>query len=314
MGQGNPEGWEAVRHARGWAFQDADGSFLFLDAARRTFVHWEAGAGTLGQRPAPVLQEARRTEATGEPVTDAYSQALHMLYGVPLTPVRKAGSQFQLPERWLLDPLDGLWCVLGPSLVKVDAKGKVLFSQGLAGPVADLLRLQDGFCLCYRTQKPWVEKFDWKGRLLWRYPKDRPEATAGPESPLHRIVPGGDGTVLLAALGNLSFTVLGSGAPTQRGFTQDGHAADPLPLGRGGRGPMVYCATRNAVLAAFSPAQAQPALPGAKGLSLACFDLAKGTLLWQDTGLPEGSCLVAVTDAAALFTAPGGGLTTVAVP
>jgi hypothetical protein len=316
LGQGSPEGWEAHTHAKGWAFQDADGSFLFLDALRRTFVHWDAGAGTLGLRPAPVLQEPRHGEATAEPATDGYAQAQHMLYGAPLTLARKsgAGAQARLPERWVLDPLDGLWCALGTSLLKVDVKGKVLVRQTLPAPVADMVRLQDGFCLCYRTLRPWVEKFDWKGKLLWSYPQARPELADLPDAPLHRIAPAGDGSLLLAELGKLSFTVLGASAPGQMFFTQGGLVAEPLPLARGGRGSMVYCPARNAVLAAFTAAQSRSALPGAKGLTLACFDLAQGTIQWRDTGLPEASCLVAVTEGGAVFTAPEGGLATVPVP
>jgi hypothetical protein len=113
-------------------------------------------------------------------------------------------------------------------------------------------------------------------------------------------------------MGALSFTHLGPGTSGEVYFTERGAAAGPLRLGKGGRGSLSYCPSRNAVLAVF--AESDAALPQGKGLALACFRLGKGTLTWRSTGLEEGFQLVGTNAQGAVFTSPEGGLVVVPVP
>ena len=41
------QAWDATKHASGWAFQEADGSFLFFDPATQTLRTWVKGSGLL---------------------------------------------------------------------------------------------------------------------------------------------------------------------------------------------------------------------------------------------------------------------------
>jgi len=313
LAQAPPAPWSANTNARGWAFADVDGSFLFLESRRQEFMHWDPQSGLRGTRPAPLLEERSEDGDAPQAAEDPHLAAVKMLYGEGRpSPKRNASVRKRLPERWILDPKDNTWAVAGSTLSECDPQGRVLSRHSLPAPVADMVRVQDGFFLSYRTVQPFVQKFDWRGKAVWTHQKARPATPAA--VPLHRIVISSESGVLLAEMGALSFTNLGPGASGEVYFTERGATAGPLRLGRGGRGPMSYCPSRNAVLAVFSEADAASALPQGKGLALACFRLDKGTLTWRSTGLEEGCQLVGINAAGAVFTSPEGGLVVVPVP
>jgi hypothetical protein len=63
------------------------------------------------------------------------------------------------------------------------------------------------------------------------------------------------------------------------------------------------------IFGVFAPSQVKSCgAPESKGLLLARFDLAKGTMEWLPTPLAEGHRLIGLLDAEAVFLAPGGGL------
>lgn len=313
MAQAPSAPWNANTSARGWAFADVDGSFLFLESRRQEFILWDPQTGLRGARPAPLLEERGEDGGTPQEVEDPHLAAVKMLYGEGRpSPKRKASVRKRLPERWILDPKDNTWAVAGSTLFECDPQGRLLSRHPLPASVADMARVQDGFYVSYRTVQPFVQKFDWRGKPVWTHQKARPATPAA--VPLHRIVVNPEGGVLLAEMGALSFTHLGPGTSGEVYFTERGAAAGPLRLGKGGRGPMSYCPSRNAVLAVFAEADAALALPQGKGLALACFRLGKGTLTWRSTGLQEDFQLIGTNAQGAVFTSPEGGLVVVPVP
>ncbi|MBI4912333.1 MAG: hypothetical protein HY823_06320 [Acidobacteria bacterium] len=310
---GQASSWEAGVRARGWAYCDVDGSFLFLEPSRQAFIHWDPGQGVRGTRPAPLVDPRDSPGGEGAEAEDPYSAAARLLYGEGRRPSRRDREGRRVfPERWILDARDHCWAAAGRTLVEVDPMGRILTRRELAAPLADMVRVADGFFVCYRTLNPFIQKFDWRGEPVWTY---RRKGSALSDQPLHRIVPDGRGGILLAELGSLSFTPVGPGSREgQIYFTRDGSLAEPLSTGRGGRAPMVYCSTRNAVLAVFSESEARTELPSGKGLALACFRLDRGTVEWRSTGLTEGHLLIGASVSGAVFSAPSGGLATVPVP
>jgi len=304
--------WDASTRARGWAFEDVDGSFLFLEPTRQEFIRWDPAAGMLGTRPAPTLEERQAEGAASADAEDPYSAAARLLYGErrPSAP-RTAQVRRVFPDRWILDPKDHCWAAVGTTLLETDRQGQVLSKRRLPAPVSDIVRVGDGFYLCYRTLNPCVQKFNWRGDPVWTYQKKGPVPA---DTPLHRIVAHGEDSVLLASLGDLSFTVLGPGASGQVFFTRGGAVAEPLPVGKRGRAGMQYCPSRNAVLAVFNAPVPGVDQATGSGVVLACFNLAKGTLDWRPTGLGEGHQLIAVGAKGALFTSPAGGFAVVPVP
>jgi hypothetical protein len=313
LGAQSPNGpWDASLRARGWGFCDVDGSLIFLEPGRQEFIHWDLAQGFLGTRPAPVLEERRSETPEAGDAEDPYSAAARLLYGGRRhTPSSSSEARKVFPERWIVDARDHSWVVVGRNLVESDSRGRILAKRALPAPVSDLVRGRDGFWLCYRTLNPFVQKFDWRGDVVWTYQRQGAVVTG---LSLHRIAAHAGDSVLLAELGNLSFVEVGPGASGQVFFTHGGAVAEPLPLGKSGRGPMLYCPSRNAVLAVFSQADGRAGLPEGKGLALARFNLGRGTLEWTSTGLGEGHQLVAVVPKGALFTSPEGGLVVVPMP
>ncbi len=118
---------------------------------------------------------------------------------------------------------------------------------------------------------------------------------------LNRMALGPDGTVFLAEGASMAFTVIdpfkGPREPGQTFFT----CHDALParavLGALGRGPLLAWAGKEVIFSAFAPSQVKSCgAPDSKGLLLARFDLARGTMDWVPTPLAEGHRLVGLLE------------------
>jgi hypothetical protein len=327
------QGWDASREARGWAFQEVDGSLMFYDPSARALRTWMKGSGLLGSLPV-ALPESRKSAAPPKsaaptPVTTSdYDAAGALLYGTPryqrartpsapTAPPEESAACDAVPERWVVDSYNRVWMTCGTRLAVLGKEGKPDSLLPLPAPVEDMAVGQDGIFLLFRAMKPYVEKRDLKsGAVLWSFGDKNliKEAEDHPlRVPLNRMALGADGSVYLAEGGSLAFTVLdpkkGPREPGQAFFT----CQDALParatLGRTGRGPVLSWAGRDVLFSAFLPSQVKACgAPESQGLLLARFDLAKGTLDWLPTILAEGHRLVGLLDGEAVFLAPNGGL------
>lgn len=328
------QAWEAGRQAAGWAFQEVDGSLVFFDPQARALRTWMKGSGLLATQ-ALALPEARRAGPPPKPEAAAssrltdYDAAGALLYGIPrhqrpqapAKPTAPAApeppAKPALPERWVIDSYSRIWAVCDGRLVVFSKDGQIEGAQALPAPVEDLAVGREGILVLYRTAKPCLEKRDLRtGAVLWSY-GDREQLKEAADHPLlvplNRMALGSDGTVYLAEGPNLALTLLdpvrGPKGAGQTFFT----CQDALPgravLGRSGRGPLLAWAGRDVLFGVFTPGQARACgAPDARGLLLARFDLAKGTLDWLPTPLSEGHRLVGLLDAEAVFLAPEGGL------
>ena len=329
------QGWDPGRQARGWAFQDVDGSFFFYDAGSRSLRQWQKGGGLLSSQSLPLPEPPRAPKA--EPKVPAraasdsvYDEAAALLFGIPEAqrarpqhgkPAPKADPAppacDAVPERWVLDALNRVWVVCGRQLVLIDKDGRLEAVYALPGPVEDLAADHTGIYLNYRTLKPFVKKRSLKGgQVVWTYGDKASlrEVEASPLLvPLNRMAVRTDGTVYLAEGGGLMLTVLdgdqGPKAPGQAFFTRQGAVASRVNLGSTGRGPLLVWAGKEVIFSAFSSAQVKGTqVPQSKGLVLARFDLAQGILDWIPTGLSEGHELLGLLDHEAVFLNPQGGL------
>lgn len=329
------QGWDPGTQAKGWAFQDVDGSLFFYDAGSRSLRQWQKGGGLLATQVLP-LPPARKAAAAkveapapADTTASAYESARALLYGIPAaqrTQVRQAKAAPKVeaettcdavPERWVLDTANRIWVVCEERLVVIERNGQMGATYPLPGPVEDIAADHDGIYLNYRTIKPFVEKRSLKnGDVLWTYGEKGAlrEAAALPLLvALNRMALAGDGALYLAEGGGLAFTVLdadkGPKAPGQSFFTYQGAVASRVNLGRTGRGPLLAWAGKDVLFSAFNGAQLKGSgSPEAKGVVLARFDLAKGTLDWIPTGLTEGHRLVGLLEHEAVFLNPEGGL------
>ena len=327
------QAWDPGTQARGWAFQDVDGSLFFFDPGARCLRQWQKGSGLLATQALPlptVRKPAPKAEpaAPAEDSTSAYESARALLYGIPAAqraqsrhtkaaPKTEPETCDAVPERWVLDTSNRIWVVCEERLVVIDRNGQMAATYPLPGPVEDLAADHDGLYLNYRTLKPYVEKRSLAtGDVVWAYGDKTAlrEAAALPLLvALNRMTLAGDGALYLAEGGGLAFTVLDPGkgpkAPGQSFFTLNGAVASRVNLGRTGRGPLLAWAGKDVLFSAFSAPQVRGSgAPEAKGVVLARFDLAKGTLDWLPTGLPEGHRLVGLLDREAVFLNPEGGL------
>ena len=329
--------WDAGRQAKGWAFQEVDGSLVFYDPAAKSLRTWMKGTGLLDTLPLS-LPDTRKPTSPPKPVTSAPSKAASdydaagaLLYGTPShqrpqsslpkpapQEVPAASTVFEvLPERWVLDTYNRVWMVCGGRLLVLGKDGKPENSLPLPASVEDLVMGRDGILILYRTVKPFLEKRDLKtGDVLWSFGDKAQvkEAAAQPLLvPLNRMALGLDGTIYIAEGASMAFTVLdpakGPKAPGQSFFTcQDAMPARAV-LGRVGRGPLLSWAGKDVIFGVFTPSQVKSCgAPESKGLLLARFDLAKGTLDWLPTPLAEGHQLVGLLDSEAVFLVPSGGL------
>jgi len=334
------QGWDAARHATGWAFQEVDGSLVFFDPAASSLRTWVKGAGLTASLKV-ALPPVRKVAAAAKPAPVAASRATDydaagaLLYGIPrhqrtaakpaakpetkpeAAPREEAGAADAVPERWVMDSYSRTWVVSEGRLVMLDKDGKVDQVFPLPGPVEDLAATPDGLLLLYRTLKPCLEKRDLRtGAVLWTF-GDRAQLkdseVAPLRVPLNRMALGTDGTIYLAEGASLTFTVLdparGPKEPGQAFFTCQDALPSRASLGHVGRGPLCTWADRGVVFGVFAPSQVKSCgAPESKGLLLARFDLGKGTLEWLTTPLSEGHRLVGLLDTEAVFVAPGGGL------
>lgn len=329
------QGWDPGTQAKGWAFQDVDGSLFFYDAGSRALRQWQKGGGLLATQTLPLpparKAPAPKAEAPAPAATSSssYESAGALLYGIPAAQraqarqakaVPRAEAETTcdaVPERWVLDTGNRIWVVCEERLVVIERNGQLGATYPLPGPVEDIAADHDGIYLNYRTIKPYVEKRSLKdGVVLWTYGEKGAlrEAAALPLLvALNRMTLAGDGALYLAEGGGLAFTVLdpdrGPQAPGQSFFTHQGAVATRVNLGRTGRGPLLAWAGKDVLFSAFSAPQLKgTGAPEAKGVVLARFDLAKGALDWIPTGLTEGHRLVGLLEHEAVFLNPEGGL------
>jgi hypothetical protein len=331
------QNWDAARHASGWAFQEADGSFLFFDPAARSLRTWMKGGGLLATLPVsfPASSKpgsaARPSAAPSLKGVSDYSSAAATLYGIPShqrlspTPAKPATPEAPaspaqstlVPERWVLDSYNRVWMVCEGHLAVLGKEGAPVNILAIPAPVEDMAVVRDGILLLYRTQKPYLEKRDLKtGAILWAFgdKNQAKEAAAEPlRVPLNRMALGADDTIYIAEGASLAFTVLDPGKgpkdPGQLFFTSRDGASNRAVLGPVGRGPMLSWPGKDVIFGVFTPKQVRSCgAPDSKGLLLARFDLARGAMEWLPTSLDQGHRLVGLLDAEAVFVAPDGGL------
>ncbi len=331
------QGWDASRQAHGWAFQEVDGSLIFFDPAARSLRTWMKGSGLLASLPVAIPETRKPAAPTATPVAPAlkaasdYDAAGALLYGpsrhqrarpasAKPTPQEVPGALTvceAVPERWVLDSYNRIWMVCDGRLAVLGKEGKPENILPLPGAVEDMAVGGDGILLLYRTMRPYLEKRDLKtGVVLWSF-GDKNQLKEASLQPLlvalNRMALGVDGTIYIAEGASMALTVLdpvkGPKAPGQTFFTcQDAIPARAV-LGRVGRGPLLAWAGKEVIFSVFTPSQVKSCgAPESKGLLLARFDLAKGTLEWLPTPLAEGHHLVGLLDNEAVFLAPGGGL------
>jgi len=331
------QGWDASRQASGWAFQEVDGSLVFYDPDARSLRTWMKGSGLLGSLPiflpgtrkaAPVAKPA--APSGPKPASD-YDAAGALLYGTsrhqlprssPANPIPQETREAPVvieasPERWVLDPYNRTWLVCDGQLAVLGKDGKVELALPLPAAVEDMAVERDGILLLFRTMKPYLEKRDLKtGAVLWTFGDklQAKEAAAQPLLvPLNRMALGVDGTIYIAEGASLALTVLdpakGPKAPGQSFFTCREAIPSRAVLGRVGRGPLLAWSGRDVLFGVFTPSQVKSCgAPESKGLLLARFNLAKGTLDWLPTTLADGHRLVGLLETEAVFLAPDGGL------
>ena len=331
------QNWDATRHASSWAFQEVDGSFVFFDPAARSLRTWAKGSGLISSMPVYLPQAltvapvAKPSTAPAARTVSDYDAAGALLYGTKLhpraqaAPVKPAAQETQerpvakeaLPERWVIDSYNRIWMVCDGRLAILSMDGTPLISLPLPAPVEDMAVGRDGILILYRTMKSYLEKRDLKtGALLWSFgdKNQAKEATAQPLLvPLNRMALGGDGTVYIAEGASMAFTVLDPAKspkePGQTFFTCQNAIPARAVLGRVGRGPLLSWAGKDVIFGVFTPSQVKSCgAPDSKGLLLARFDVAKGTMEWLTTPLAEGHRLVGLLDTEAVFLAPSGGL------
>ncbi|NWJ40337.1 MAG: hypothetical protein HXX12_05125 [Geothrix sp.] len=331
------QGWDATRQASGWAFQEVDGSLIFYDPAARSLRTWMKGSGLLASLPV-ILPESRKPAAaipaaTPTPTAAAsdYDAAGALLYGLPRqqrpqgAPAKPPSKEVvesatvgeAVPERWVLDAYDRIWMACDHRLAVLGKNGKPETTLPLPALVEDMAIGRDGLFILYRTPKPYLEKRDLKtGAVLWTF-GDKAQLKESAAQPLlvglNRMALGTDGSVYLAEGASMAFTVLdpakGPKEPGQTFFTCNDALPARAVLGRVGRGPLLPWPGRDVIFGVFAPSQVKSCgAPESKGLLLARFDLAKGTMEWLPTPLGEGHRLIGLLDAEAVFLAPGGGL------
>lgn len=313
-----------------WAFQDVDGSMLFYDPSAQALRTWikEGGWGNTLRLKLPVKRAvARPTASVDTRSVSDYDSAAAILYGIskhertkrqePSPTAAATGTEAceARPERWLVDGHGRAWMTCEGQLMALGKQGNPDMILSLPGRVQDMAVGRDGVFLLYRTLKPYVEKRNLQsGAVIWAYgdKTELKEAASQPILvPLNRMALGDDGTVYLAEGTSMVLTVLdaakGPREPGQAFFTCQDAIPPRANLGSIGRGPLLPWAGRAVLFSAFTPAQVKTSqAPGSKGLILARFDLAKGTLDWVPTDIPEGHQFVGLLDHEAVFLTPQG--------
>ncbi|HJU82607.1 MAG TPA: hypothetical protein VJ600_00210 [Holophagaceae bacterium] len=275
--------FDPITKAQGWAHQDRDASFIFLDTASRSLVTWDRGFGVMGTVP--------------------------------------IGSLGELPEKWLPDKYNNVWVISGTSLTLVGKDGKVMRREKLPLEVGDVAwDGLNGFVLSYRTPQPYLEMRDYKtADVIWSYgTKPGKGAVAGRSlhRVLMRVVSGQTSTVLLSENGAFTFTVLdgAKGKPQGQMLFEFNRGMPPAPdLAKGDPGPFCQWYGKSVAFAAVPGDQLPAAIGGTGGLLLARMDLAASTLAFIPTQLSTEHRFIGVVDKEAVFMAPQGGLVFVPV-
>jgi hypothetical protein len=329
------QGWDPARQARGWAFQDVDGTLVFFDGNSHALRSWQRGSGLLATQPLPLPPVRKATAPRPAPAAPAgdstYEQAGALLFGIPAAQRSRRAVKPVAPEppacaavreRWVLDATNRIWAVCEDRLAVIGRDGKLEATYTLPGPVEDLAVDPGGIYLNYRTLRPYVEKRSLQnGDVVWAYGDKAAlrDAAASPLLvPFNRMALGEDGVLYLAEGGSLSLVALdtakGPHAPGQAFFTWQGQAASRAGLGRQGRGPMLVWAGHHVLMSAFDGGQLKGmGTPGTQGIVLARFDLVQGSLDWIPTSLGEGHRLVILLEHEAVVVNPEGGLSYVPI-
>lgn len=277
---GSAQTWDAATRATGWAKQDRDDSFTFLDPASRTLHSWARDGGLLRSI------SAGRVEGT--------------------------------PERWAVDPRNNAWIVSGTTLIHVDPTGRSLGSLRLPAEVGDLCWDAQGFILSYRTAEPYVEKREFRlGDVVWSFGA-KPPKREGPALANRRpVVLDDSGNILMADGNTLNLSILEATSGRKLGETSFRLGGQPIPPLEGyaaDRGPLAPWFGNAVVFASLNASQVPAAQRGSlQGQVLARLDLAKGQVEFLPTGLDEAHVLVGVLDFDAVFASPKGGLLLVKV-
>lgn len=278
---GSAQGWDAASQAVGWAKQDRDDSFTFLDPTARILRTWARDGGLIR------------------------SVSISRLDGPA--------------DRWAMDPRNNAWVASGATLIHVDQSGRSLGSLRLPADVGDLCWDAQGMIISYRTPEPYLEKRDFRlGDVMWSFgpkPSKREDHTPANRRP---VVLDDTGNILMADGSSLNLSILDAATGRKVGETTFRTAAgQPAPLLDGfvpDRSPLAPW-FGNAVVFASLKASQLPAdqRSGFQGQVLARLDLAKSQVEFLATGLDESHTLVGVLDFDAVFASPRGGLMLVKV-
>jgi hypothetical protein len=297
---------------------------LFFDPSAQALRTWlkDGGWSNTMRLKLPVERASVRPKAAPETRSASdYDSAATLLYGIakhertkaqdsPASAPAEAESCEARPERWLVDSNGRAWLTCEGKLMAMDKQGKPDMILPLPGRVQDMVVGRDGLYLLYRSLKPYIEKRNLQsGSVIWAYgdKSQLKEAASQPILvPLNRITLGDDGAVYLAEGTSMMLTVLdatkGPNDPGQAFFTFQDAIPARANLGHSGRGPILAWAGRAVLFSAFTPDQVKTChAPQSKGLILARFDLARGTLDWVPTDIPEGHQFVGLLDHEAVF-------------
>lgn len=278
---GLSQGWDAATRAVGWAKQDRDDSFTFLDQGTRTLHTWARDGG--------------------------------LTRSIPL------GRIDGPADRWAIDPRGNAWVASGTSLVHVDHTGRSLGSLRLPAEVGDLCWDAQGMVISYRSAEPYVEKRDFRlGDLMWSFGAKPPKREGPPPANARPVVLDDAGNVLMADGSSLNLSILDAATGKKLGETNlRTPAGQPAPLLEGfaaDRAPLAPWFGNAVVFASLKASQVPAALRGnLQGQVLARLDLAKSQVEFLATGLDETHTLVGVLDFDAVFASPKGGLMLVKV-
>ncbi|HJW10071.1 MAG TPA: hypothetical protein VJ483_10575 [Holophagaceae bacterium] len=275
--------FDPVTKAQGWAHQDRDASFIFLDGSSRRLITWDRSFGIMGSVSIAALGEQ--------------------------------------PQMWLPDKYGNIWAIAGTNLTLVGKDGKIMRREKLPGEVGDLAwDGLNGFVLSYRTAQPYLEMRDYKtAEVLWSY-GTKPGKNAIPTRTLHRVLmrvlSGQNSTVLLAEGGNLGFTAFDGAKGKPEGqmlFDFNGAVPPALDLGKGDPGPACMWYGKNVAFISTEADQLPASLGLGTGQVLARMDLGASFLQLIPTKLGADYRFIGVADKEAVFMAPQGGLVFVPV-
>ncbi|HJW73778.1 MAG TPA: hypothetical protein VJ486_13200 [Geothrix sp.] len=306
---------------------------LFYDPSAQALRTWFKDGGwssslhlNLPNKRSSARPHRETTVPEAKAVSD-YDSAAAVLYGIPKH--ERARSQEPAasssatgsescearPERWLVDGKGRTWMTCNGQLMALGKQGSPEMVVAIPGMVQDMAAGKDGLFLLYRTLKPYVEKRNLQnGAVLWAYgdKAQLKEAASHPLLvPLNRMALGDDGAIYLAEGASMVLTVLDPAkGPREAGqafFTYQEAIPSRASLGSSGRGPLLAWAGRAVLFSAFAPSQVKSCqAPGSKGLTLARFDLTRGTLDWVPTEISEDCQFVGLLEHEAVFLTPLG--------